>query len=671
MTTTTKTTYTPSDYLKTKTSGMIDSHRNENASEIISKIVAKETGVAFDFHEIKDELKKYLRNQDKFYDYDFEASGLSYILDVLAYNSQMNAMTAHLALNELYLETAQARPNVVVLAKQLGYLPTSVSSATAVIDVELFTTTTTTDADVVILPEGSVFKSNGGYLWTTSNKNYIAEKDPALENRYIIRNVEVKEGTRKIFNYFVDTSIKYKKYEIPDFDVDLTTLRVSVKPNRESEQVEVYEKFETFNQIQKGSKYFFLNEAPNGRYELYFSEDDELGGAPENGNLISISYVYSNGPASNGANSFSFQSFGDEERTSAHSCRVLGCTVSAFGGAVKENIESIRYNAPNFFKAQNRCVTVSDYVALIRSNHSSVESVSCWGGETNNPPEYGKVFLSLKPYKDLYLSTGEKKRIKEETLKKKGIVTVHPVIVDPDYTFIQLGIQCQFDPFSSDKKLTVLKDQILNVIDYYNRMFLNSFDRVFRYSQLLSMIDRSDIAIINSAMSVSLYKELDFSLALLRNNFQMDSVKFPILPYRFYEQNTRFLSTSPIYLNNTRHYLKDYSPPIGSDNALKNRRQLKLVHYVNAGKTEVVTVKDAGYLDLENSIVSIKGFRPDATSTNVRVYIKPSKFDVASGKNQLLQINEESVNIDLVKDSIKEYGALGVESYNSKEYRYL
>ena len=345
-----------------------------------------------DFADIKQNLKNFLKQQTEFNDYDFDGSGLNVLLDVLAYNTHYNALNAHYSLNESFLDSAQIRGNVVTRAKLLGYTPRSVLSPRATVDIVV-----SIAGEVGTIP--TVLELTRGTKLNTvvsgEEFQYVVlqtQQATLVGTTYTFSDVVIAEGTSRELKYRVDNDIENQKFQLSDYDADTSTLRVRVQSNEESSSFDIYTKFESLKNVNSESKVYFLQENPSGYYEIYFG-DGITGFKPTNNNIVTIDYVTTKGSESNGANSFSMV-----DSIGGFSSITVTLDTAAGGGVESETMESIRFNAPLTFIAQNRAVTADDYASIIKKEFSNIDSISTWGGEDNDPPDYGKVYICIKPY---------------------------------------------------------------------------------------------------------------------------------------------------------------------------------------------------------------------------------------------------------------------------------
>ena len=452
-----------------------------------------------DYDQIRANLKTFMQNQTELVDYDFEGSALSTLIDVLAYNTFYNAFNANVQANELYLDTAQVRNNIVSHAKSLGYLPRSRTSPFADLDVTVNSPSGTPSS--LTVSRGTKFSS------TINNKkfNFVNLESKTISpvgGVYKFSALRINQGTLKTFTYTVDDSDTRQKYEIPDTNVDTNSMVVKVFPNAASSNSDIYSLVSNIVNVSGTSEVYFLQEGLDGKYEIYFG-DNSFGKKLSAGNVVSIEYLVTDGIEANNATSFAL-----EGNIQGNTNVTLALVNKAAGGAAREDIESIRFNAPLSFLSQNRVVTADDYSTIIKNQYANAETVSVWGGEENDPPEYGKVFVSVKPKNAATLTASEKAFIKDSILKPKNIVSITPELIDPTFLYIKLGVFVKYDPNLTSLTAGELTQKVRQVISDYNDTNLKKFDGVFRHSQLLGEIDNADTSILNSTCNVSIQKRL-------------------------------------------------------------------------------------------------------------------------------------------------------------------
>jgi len=599
-----------------------------------------------DFDQIKNGLKTYLSSQSKYNDYDFEGSGMSVLLDILAYNTHYNAMIAHLALNEAFLDSAQIRGNVVSHAKLLGYTPRSTSAASATINIVVNNPIGTPIPITLTLNRGTKLTSiiDGKEFGFIVIESRLAVYNSST-NTFTFENVIIKQGTFKSLNYRFDKYNLNQKFVIPDEYIDTTTLRVRIRENDNSTSYTMYTLFGSLVDIGSASKVYFLQENSNGKYEIYFG-DGVIGYTPQTDNIVELEYVYTSEDIANGARTFAFS--GDIE---GNSDITINTASTSTGGAERENIESIRFNSPLTYITQNRAVTADDYRAIILREYADIEAISVWGGEDSNPPDYGKVYVSIKPKTGDVLDDTQKSYIIQNILSGKNVVSITPVIVDPEYTYIKLETFFKYNPNLTDLTKAELESSVRNIISTYNNNYLKSFDGVFRYSNLLGNIDSSTPAILNSYTRVYMFKTVYPSNSSF-NSYDM----YYSSPIFTTSTDTYVINSTPFLMNGSYHWFGD-EPIVGT-----NERNIFIYKLVN--NTLTVVVAFAGTIYTVTGRLVINNFRPDTTDP-ITFTALPNSNDLAPKRNQLLSISMADVSVTGEIDIIAVAGASGTVNYTT------
>lgn len=584
-----------------------------------------------DFDEIKNNLKSFLSAQTTFQDYDFEGSSLSVLLDILAYNTHYNALYTNMAVNESFLDSASKRSSVVSRAKEIGYIPYSATSAKATVNIVV--SSTTTSPDTLILPAYSLFTaSTNGTVYNFYNTEAIMTN--RVGNTYSFSNVSIVEGTPLSYTYVVGTGTRYI---IPNRDVDLSTLRVRVQESLTSTSFETFIRQESILNLDAQSKVYFVQEIDGELYELEFG-NDVIGKSVSPGNAIFISYMVSSKSAANGAKLFTYSG-----------SSLLGGIVSvittapATGGQEAESIDSIRYNSPKAYSAQNRSVTTEDYKSTIYRLYPEAKSINVWGGEDNIPPVYGKVFLSVQPTTTNLLTTTQKDYIKNQILKSKNVVSITPEIVDPEYINLSITSNVYYNPRLTTKTELQLKTVINNAINNYNDSNLNSFTGVFRHSNLSRVIDDSDPSIMSNITTVKLHREVEVSYNT--NYTYTINIGNPIYGSGVPEQSV--LSTG-FYIQGNDNIMYIEDSPLSHLFG-----ELRMFYYENNIKTYYKTF---GSVDYVKGIIilpelEITGVVTSDGTTALELIIKPQSNDVVSVRNQLVLIDPTQTVVNMILDT--------------------
>jgi len=455
---------------------------------------------SLDFGGIKQNFINYLKTQDTFKDYNFSGSALSTLLDVLAYNTQYNAFYLNMVANEMFLDSALQRSSVVSHAKLLNYVPHSAVGPVALINLR-FTGVTTSS---FTMPKYTNFLSEA---INNVNYNYVTLYDttvPVTSNTAVLNAVEIKQGTVQNYTFTVNSTTNPKYiFEIPDKNIDTSTITVTVQQSVSNSAYQVFNATTNYLELIPTDPVYFLQEAVNGNYQIYFG-DGVLGQKLSDGNVVKISYVSTKGTAGGLANSFTMMT-----KFANYSTVIVTPYLAATTGENKETIDSIKFQAPKAFAAQGRAVTKNDYITILQQNNLGItfDAVNVWGGEENNPPVYGQVFIALKPTGAYDLTATQKQLITNQVLIPYGVVTVKPTIVDPDYTYIQLSSNVLFNQSQTSLTPSAIKTGIQQAIYGYAANNLNTFNSTFSSYEVLNTINNYDPSIITSDFGINLQKK--------------------------------------------------------------------------------------------------------------------------------------------------------------------
>jgi hypothetical protein len=485
-----------------------------------------------DYDAIRSNLKAYFtREGSVFKDWDFEGSGLSNLLDVLAYNTHYNAMLAHMTLNEGFIDTAQIRESVVSHAKLLGYTPKSKRAANGSISV--FFSASNQSVNQLTLPRGSKFSTtlNGTTYTFVSTETVTAARQISSSGvlGYFYSSIPIAQGVLTNNAFMVDSTIEDQSFVIKDQNIDTSTMKVYVRENVGSTLVETFVPFSSLYETNSKSSVYFLTENYSGNFQIKFG-DGIFGKKLNNLQVVEIEYVSTQGNVANGAGGLA-NSLGnweyisgalDPDAISTNDVPIIITLETAAGGDNKEDIESIRFNAPISFIAQNRAVTANDYISLIQKEFGSVDAINVWGGEDSDPitpSGAGKVYISIKPHDDI-LENGEivtkarlssdQKTIISDILESKRVITLKTEFVDPDYTYVYMDVFLKYNPNKTSMTRKELEANIYSdVISQFRENQLQKFNGVFRYSKFLAGIDSYDPSIMNSFARIYLYKNYE------------------------------------------------------------------------------------------------------------------------------------------------------------------
>lgn len=593
---------------------------------------------ALDFDSQKSGLKEFLQGQDIFSDYDFDGSGLSVLLDILTYNTHYNAIYNNLSINEMFLDSARKRNSVVSISKELGYMPKSASCARAVVNI---TFTRTGTAPISVAAESPFTTSVDGVSYTFYNSSALYYVGSALT--YTFTGVELVEKTNQLVSkYTVASGVQYI---IPNAYADISTLTVTVQESIGSSSITTYTLADNIVNVESASNAYWIKEIDNGLYELTFG-DGIIGTALSNGNIVILNYSISSLDAPNGAKLFSYSGTLPVGVTSAP---IITTTSKASGGKIPEDIESIRFNAPRAYSAQNRGVTANDYAALIYSNFPEAHSVSVWGGEDNTPPIYGKTFISIKPQSGELLTTYQKDYILNTILPNKNVLTVIPEIVDATYIGIVVKATVYYNELNTIRTSNDIKTIITDTILNYNTTELQRFDGIFRYSKLSKLIDDSEESIVNNITTVTLKRAIDPKYNIIAE-YSVDLIN----PIYYSGAKEDIVLSSGFYIaeNDYVNYLTDDG--LGA----------MQLFYIDSSNIRITTNTNIGTVDYAKGTIKFKNLKiTSIVGDTLYLYVKPSSNDVVSALTQIVQISTDDLVVNVISDKSASGDLRGGKNY--------
>jgi len=604
-----------------------------------------------DFDGIKSNLKTFLSQQNEFTDYDFEGSGMSVLLDVLAYNTHYLGYNANMLANEMYLDSADLRSSVVSLAKQVGYTPTSCTSATATLNV------------LVSPASGASLTMSRGTKFTTTvdgqSYSFVNNSDVSItptDGVYQFSNLVVYEGSYLNYKYTANTSDIDQRFIIPNDSVDTTTLTVKVQASSSDSTTKTYSLATGITGIDSDSEVYFLQEVEGGRFEVFFG-DGVLGKAIADGNIVILDYINTNRDAPNGATSFTLSG------TVGGFTNATVTTVSnSSGGTGLESITSIKYNAPRDYSAQDRAVTAEDYKTLVKSLYANAQSVQVYGGEDAEVPDYGKVYISIKAKSGSNLTVATKETL-VQSLKSYAVASVRPVIIDPETTYITLVTNFKYNSGLTTKDVTTLQTNVLTTIASYNNNTLEDFAGMFRYSQLIEDINNADTSILSNITTVKIYKYITPTLAsALKYTLNFNNALYN--PHSGHNSSIGGIVSSTGFKINNDDSLNEH---FIDDDGAGNLR----VYYLS-GATRVYTDATYGTIDyttgqviLTSSHITSISDVDGAASTQIRLFVIPSSNDIVPVRNQVLSIDTSNSNIIGEVDGLASGGSQAGTSYTT------
>ena len=453
-----------------------------------------------DFDQIKNNLKTFLKQQTEFQDYDFEGSGLSVLLDILAYNTHYNSYYLNMIANESFLDSAALRNSVISHAKKIGYIPRSARAPKAIVDVTVQTNNSTPGS--LTIPKGYEFFSTQidgvSYKFITLESHTVSKTG----NNFVFTDIPIYQGELVSYTFINSYSSNPKQlFTLPSADIDTTTLTVSVRQSTENTTSVVYSTSSDVLNIDSSSEVYYIQEGKNGEYDIYFGDDIVSKKIPDGG-VITAEYLITKNELANKANSFVATT-----PISGYSTIIVNPVIAAAGGSVRETVDQIKFAAPLSLLSQNRAVTKNDYIRLIQQKYPQFDAVNVWGGEENDPPVFGKVFVSAKPKLGFEITQTEKEFIKENILKPISILTVTPEILDVDYNYLKVEAQVFYDKTKYSGSQSQLENALVTVIENYCDTNLNKFNSYFQYSGLETAIDAYDRSIVSNEVELFVAKK--------------------------------------------------------------------------------------------------------------------------------------------------------------------
>ena len=604
-----------------------------------------------DFDGIKENLKTFLSQQDEFRDYDFEGSGMSVLLDTLAYNTHYLGYNANMLANEMFLDSADLRASVVSKAKQVGYTPTSSTASKAVIDV----TVNNASGASLTMTRGTSFTTavNG------TNYSFVNNSDISItpiDGVYKFSNVSISEGTYLNFKYTVNSSDTDQRFIIPNDNVDTNTLTIKVQESSSDSTTSTYTLATGIIGLESTSKVFFLQEVEGERYEVYFG-DNVLGKSVADGNIVIMDYINTNRAEANGASSFTLGG-----TIGGFTSATIATISNASEGSDPESISSIKYNAPREYTAQDRAVTADDYKVLVKGLYANAKSVQVYGGEDAAIPDYGKVYISINSKSGSTLTETTKASI-VNSLKQYAVASIRPVIIDPETTFITLNTSFKYNSGATTKDVSTLKTNILAAITTYGNDTLENFVGVFRHSRLTESINNADTSILSNITTVKLYKFITPTLN--------EGLKYTLsFNNAFYNPHSGHNSSGGGVVSSTGFKINDDSST--NEHFLDDDGAGIIRVYYLSGTTRIYTSSTFGTIDYTTgeiiltsahitSISNVDG----AVSTRIRIFAIPSSNDVVPVRNQVLSIDTSNSTFDGDVDAVESGGSQAGTTYTT------
>lgn len=608
-----------------------------------------------DFNQIKTTLKDYLRSNSNFTDYDFEGSNLSTILDVLAYNTYITSYNANMVANEVFIDSATLRENVVALARNIGYVPRSRKAATATISFFIDTTDISPTPSALTLRKGVVASTSGSF----GNQSYVFSilEDitvPVINNIANFENIRIYEGIRLTNNFTFNSNNPNQRFILPNSGIDTDLISVSVRNNEQSTISVKYSLQDSLFDINNESKVFFIQEIEDERYEILFG-DGIFGKKLEEGNFIEVGYITSNGDSANGISQFTFAgrityNRNSVEYTVTSGISLLTTGLIASGGENIESVDSIKKYAPRIYASQNRALTANDYETLIPSKiYPETESISVFGGEELIPPQYGKVFISIKPRFGDFLPNLIKENIKLK-LKKYAVAGIVPEILDLKYLFIEVNSKIYYNTNLAPNAEFVSSIIQNNANRYAESTELNRYGARFKYSKFLKTIDDSHESVTSNITTIQMRRDLRVVL----NTFAEYQIGFGN-EFHIKSMDGYNIKTSSFRVSDIQQEV--YLADVPDTNRETGSLFLFTVPSVNSTSSTIVR-RNVGNINYKNGIITINPINILSTGkvrdgqSIIEISTTPKSNDVIGLQDLYLQLDINNSLFEMVVDEI-------------------
>ncbi len=591
-----------------------------------------------DFDDIASNLKEYLKGQSTLKDYNFEGSNISLLIDLLAYSSHVSAFNANMVASELFLDTAQIRKNVVSRAKEIGYTPTSATASMATIDLQVNNP----------LIGGEIPTSltlNRGHKFKTAYDGLVfpyvlleSKTISPLDGIFKFENLKLYQGTMNSDIFAYNGQIQNQRFALSEELVDTDSITVTVQSTGGGSSA--WAKSEDISGVDKDSKVWYVQENDQGLFEVYFG-DGVISAEPLDGDTITISYLVTNATHTEGANIFTMT-----DAIGGNSDVTLITKTASSGGKDKEDIESIRFAASKFYTSQNRLVTVDDYKSKLQTLYPGADSISVWGGEDNNPPQYGKIFIAIKPSQNVNKLTSSEKTLLRDKMRRLNMLTVRPEIVDADVIEILVTCNFKFNPRATTKTASELETLVRAAIITHDSTYLSGFDSIFRHSVLATDIDNAEPSILSNITTVKLRKTVTPTLGQSKG-YEIefgDGNKF-YNPHTGHNKHGGGITTTTGFKVSgfTDTYFFD-------DDGEGNLRRYSL-----SGSERVYADSQAGTVDYTNGKITVNGINILETSNTddtIHFTVIPNSYDSVAYRSNLLDINTSLISVTGATDSI-------------------
>ena len=603
-----------------------------------------------DFNQIKTSLKDYLRANSNFTDYDFEGSNLSSIIDILAYNTYISSYNANMVSNEVFIDSATLRENVVALARNIGYTPRSRTAAKAIISFFVDTTGFTTKPVTLTLKKGLVTTSAS--VFGSESYSFCVPSDitvPVVDGIATFNDISIYEGTFLTSNFTVssETPAPPSRYTLTNSHIDTSTLEVSVRDTQSSTSSKKYEFSDSLIEVTSSSRVYFVQEIEDQRYELIFG-DGVFGEKLKSLNYIEVSYITTTGEAANGVSSFNFSGriVDNNNNLISRGISILSTVNESVGGKEIESVESVKRFAPKIYSTFNRAVTAGDYEALIPKIYPETQSVSAFGGEEMTPPQYGKVFITIKPFYGPYVPDSIKNNLNTK-LRKYSVAGIITEILDLKYLYIEAHINAYYNPSLASDSSSVKSVVMNNITKYADSSEMNKYGARFKYSKFQTVVDNSNESITSNITKIEIRRDMkpalnqsaEYELCFGNSFYIKSNDGYNIKSSGF----TVFGISDTVYLSD-----------IPTNNRVGNLFLFKL----DGRNSPVIVSSNIGTIDYERAEILLKPINITGTSKKVQdipiieVSACPQSNDIIGLQDLYLQLSINNSTVDMVSDSI-------------------
>ena len=591
-----------------------------------------------DFDDIAANLKEYLKGQSTLKDYNFEGSNISLLIDLLAYSSHVSAFNANMVASELFLDTAQIRKNVVSRAKEIGYTPTSATASMATIDLQVNNPLIGGETPTSLtLSRGHKFKTvydGQSYPYVCLSSQTISP----LNGVFKFEDLEIYQGKMNSDIFAYNGQVQNQRFPLTEELVDTSTITVTIQSTGGGSSA--WSKAEDISGVDKDTKVWYVQENDQGQFEVYFG-DGVISAEPLDGDTITISYLVTNEQHTEGASQFTMTDAigGNSDVT------IINKTASS-GGKAKEGIESIRFAASKFYTSQNRLVTVDDYKSKLQTLYPGADSISVWGGEDNDPPEYGKIFIAIKPSQNVNKLTSSEKTLLRDKMRRLNMLTVRPQIVDADIIDILVTTNFKFNPRATTKTVSELETLVRAAIITHDSTYLSGFDSIFRHSVLATDIDNAESSILSNTTTVKLRKTVSPTFGQSKG-YEIEFGE----GNKLYNPHSGHNKAGGGIIETTGFLVSGFTDTFYFDDDGEGN----LRRYSLSGSTRVYADNQAGTVDYSNGKITTTGINILSTintDDTIHFTVIPNSYDSVAYRSNLLDINTSLISVTGATDTI-------------------